>query len=169
MSNLWSLFLFTTLLIFAAACTKNAIPASEKKYEEEMSSFRPRYEYKNEAVASTEVKDNTAVKINTPVSDNTKPLDEKLALISEKNKTIKYTQGYRILLYSGNEKDIAERARATVLEVYPDSRPEVKYIQPNFKVKVGEFYDRIEAQLMLIRLKEFFPSALVVQEKINIK
>ena len=155
------------IILFMSYCSKKAVSVavSDKNYEEDLSELKPRYEFKEEAPVNEQL----VVNVKSPEMDNTELVNEKLDLISEKNKSIKYTQGYRILVYSGNSKETAEKAREIIYQVFPDSKPEVKYQQPNFKVKVGDYYDRLEAHMILTRLKEFFPQALIIPEKISIK
>gem|GEM_PF-4059268 len=50
----------------------------------------------------------------------------------------------------------------------PESRPETKYEQPIYKVRVGEFGDRLEAQATYAELLEEFPDAAVIPSRIKI-
>jgi hypothetical protein len=96
-------------------------------------------------------------------------VEEKMAAIREKNKSIKYTQGYRIQVYSGNSQEAAEKAKETVYRLDPNLEPEVIYFTPNFKVKVGNYYDRVEAYESLVKIRQAFPQALLLPERVSIK
>ena len=50
----------------------------------------------------------------------------------------------------------------------PDLSSEVEYAQPNFRVKVGKYYTRIDAQRDYIAVKKYFPTAIVIPDKVAI-
>jgi hypothetical protein len=43
------------------------------------------------------------------------------------------------------------------------------YNQPTFRVKVGDFVDRLDAQRVYAGLLADFPNAMVVQDKVEIR
>ena len=45
---------------------------------------------------------------------------------------------------------------------------EVVYAQPNFRVKVGKYYTRIDAQRDYVAVKKYFPTAIVIPDKVAI-
>jgi hypothetical protein len=45
----------------------------------------------------------------------------------------------------------------------------IQYQQPKFRVTVGKYFTRIEAQKDLVKLKRIFSSASLVPERIMIK
>lgn len=80
----------------------------------------------------------------------------------------KQFSGYRIRIFFDSAKDAREKSRA-VLNSFKDSHPEMTayltYDAPNFKVTVGNFRSRSDADIMLESLKGDYPSAFVVREK----
>ena len=50
-----------------------------------------------------------------------------------------------------------------------DLTAELEYNQPKFRVRVGNYFSRLEAQKDLIRLKRPFPNAILVPEKIMVR
>jgi len=44
----------------------------------------------------------------------------------------------------------------------------LKYDEPNFRVKVGKYYSRLDAQQDYSAIKEKFSSAIVIPERIPI-
>ena len=78
----------------------------------------------------------------------------------------KYAEGYRIQIYQGKDEVEAEKAedQAKELEDFKDISIYLAYNSPNFRVKVGDYTDRVEAYKAYIALKEIFPNALLVQE-----
>jgi hypothetical protein len=77
--------------------------------------------------------------------------------------------GYRILLYSGNERDEATLAREHAYRVFQKADLYTKYQAPTFKVSLGDFYQRLDAFIALKKLEVAFPQAVVVQEIVNLK
>jgi len=156
-----------SLIILSLACAKKGIATSSGKYEEDLEPYRPKYEIKETAKAETPTKESNIV-VKPTEHDNAR-LEEKLSLIREKNKEIKYTQGYRIQVYSGNNQESAEKAKEGIYRIDPNLDPEIIYFPPNFKVKVGNFYDRIEAYETLLIIRESFLQALLLPERVTIK
>jgi hypothetical protein len=85
------------------------------------------------------------------------------------NKSVRYAQGYRIQIYSGNSRDEATNARNRSYALYPEITPHIVYNQPTFRVKVGDFVDRLDAQRVYAGLLAEFPNAMVVQDRIEIR
>lgn len=76
------------------------------------------------------------------------------------NKKIK---GYRIQLYSGSSRKEAEEVRTQFMNKY-EVRPQLMYIQPNFKIRVGNYRDRMAASKDLLFYKIEFQSAFLVRD-----
>ncbi len=67
-----------------------------------------------------------------------------------------------------NLGEAANEAKSMVYKMLPDSFPQLTYQQPNFKVKVGKFYTRFDAQKTFTEIKREFPRAIVIPERIVI-
>jgi hypothetical protein len=159
-----------------AALVWNCAPKAAKKaagtgqYDEDLSSYRSKYELPQKASsATTNTNNSTATPADFGKDSDNAQVEEKMAAIREKNKSIKYTQGYRIQVYSGNSQEAAEKAKETVYRLDPNLEPEVIYFTPNFKVKVGNYYDRVEAYESLVKVRQAFPQALLLPERVSIK
>ena len=50
----------------------------------------------------------------------------------------------------------------------PEEKDYLTYQQPNFRLKVGDFFSRMEAQQVLNQISDLIPNAQIVQEQINI-
>lgn len=161
------LHFFMAMLLFS--CVHHTV--TTYTYKEDITPFRPVYQLTNLIVK----KDSNVTTIPltrqtiTPTEQNNQALEEKLARIHERNKTIKYVQGYRILAYSGTIQEMVNKTKEIIYGLFPDENPEVKYVQPNFKVKVGEFYERQEANSMYIKLKKYIPDAVIISERVTIR
>jgi hypothetical protein len=96
-------------------------------------------------------------------------VDEVLDSIARFNKTKMFFDGFTIQIYSGlKQKDAMEVIKKMKDEV-KDITPDMVYNQPKFRVKVGSYFTRLEAQRDLHRLKRIFPNAILIPEKVAMK
>ncbi len=163
-------WLLNSCALFSKATAKPT-GTSVSSFKDDLSGFRPVYateEAKNNSGAS-QPSENKPVAKGKPVGDITKKLDIILDTIAVTNKNIRYAQGYRVQIYSGNSSVDANKARDRSYALLPDITPHIVYVQPNFRVKVGDFIDRLEAQRVYVALQAEFPSALIVPERVEIR
>jgi len=73
---------------------------------------------------------------------------------------------YKIQIYNGNRAD-AHEAQTELKSSFDDWQSEIKYESPNFKIWVGNFRTRLEADRALKRIKNKFPSAFIFKPKKN--
>lgn len=79
-------------------------------------------------------------------------------------------EGYRILIFSqsGNHsKNAAIEAKANFEYVYPGYKAYISFEEPYFKVKVGNFHHRYEADIFLRSLKLDYPYAFIVKDVLD--
>ncbi len=87
---------------------------------------------------------------------NTKP-------VMQKTQTI---QGYRVQLTSSSNRKEVYDLKAEFLKYYPNVRAYVTYQQPYFKLRVGDFTDRTEANAFRDLINSNFPG-FIVPETVN--
>jgi hypothetical protein len=75
--------------------------------------------------------------------------------------------GYRVQIYMGSNRQSAYGAQTRFLGDYPEFRTYISYTEPNFKVQVGDFRTRLEAQKLMNELREAYPSMFIIPGKIN--
>lgn len=78
-------------------------------------------------------------------------------------------QGYRIRIFFDNRqtaRDDSERIAGEFSRLFPHLQAYRSYVNPYFKVTVGDFRTRSEAMAVLAEVKKVFPSAFLVKEKI---
>jgi len=103
-----------------------------------------------------------------PTSDR-EAVESMLSRLAEKNSEFKSLPGYRIQLYTGSDSDKANAVKnkaSYALSKY-GLRPESVYEQPLFKIKAGYFISQLEAQRQLVAIKNDFPEAILVPDKIS--
>lgn len=85
--------------------------------------------------------------------------------------SFKEVSGYRIRIYFSNAQNAREESMAAVVRfkekyAYPVYH---SFVNPNFKVTVGDFRSKSEALGLLERVKRDFPSAFIVKENISLR
>jgi len=101
---------------------------------------------------------NGNIKINQ--SNN---LDSIIKLKKELNSKI---QKLRIQIYSG-DRDNAEQTIQEFIEIFNDTTADMIYETPNYKVWVGNYYTRLEADKRLIEIRKKFRSAFIFRPELN--
>jgi hypothetical protein len=106
----------------------------------------------------------------TPSADCVnKQLDHFLDSIADVKRKSPRIEGFRILLYSGNDREKASKAKEIAYRLIKKSDVYTSYQAPTFKVRLGDFYQKAEAFLALGKLKSGFPNAVIIPEIVNIK
>ncbi|MCX8489685.1 MAG: SPOR domain-containing protein [Cyclobacteriaceae bacterium] len=160
-------YILTSILLFLFAISCQA-QRPTKPYYEDLSSLRPKVN-----IETISPKDSLRMKSQTPsvpiqFSVN-KKVDTILDSIDRFNITRKFVDGYTIQIYSGQKKEDALNTKTKMSEFVPHLKANVQYQQPKFKVTVGKYFTRLEAQKDLYRLKRVFTNAILVPERIMIK
>lgn len=78
--------------------------------------------------------------------------------------------GYRIQIFEESGNKSSTRAREVMAEFstkYPDIPVYLSWQAPNFKVRVGDFESRMEAEGFLNKIKRSYPIAWVIRDKIK--
>ena len=100
--------------------------------------------------------------------DADQKLDAFVAAHVEINQATQSMEGYRIQIFAGS-RDGANSARARLLRSYDDLEAYVVPIDPNYRVRVGNFTTRAEAQRVCDKIRATFPSAWVIKDMIQLK
>ncbi|MES2778640.1 MAG: SPOR domain-containing protein [Bacteroidota bacterium] len=86
----------------------------------------------------------------------------------EANKAINGMQGYRVQIFFGSERKLAQDAKTKLLQLMPDEEVYLIYQQPYFKVRVGDYRTKLEAEAVYRRLLHEFDKLFIVPDKINL-
>lgn len=79
-----------------------------------------------------------------------------------------YVLGWRIQIINTDDRRKMERAISNFRYRFPGiTNVSWEQISPYYRVKVGGFYSKLKAQAFLDEVKEYFPSAITVWEKIK--
>lgn len=77
-------------------------------------------------------------------------------------------RGYRLQIIASSKKVRIDEERAKFIANKTDISTYIDYVQPNYKLRVGDFKTKLEAQKLQHELKATFPSALVVNDFIEL-
>ena len=80
----------------------------------------------------------------------------------------KSINGFRIRLFFASNRTARDESSSVIRrfnEMYPHVQAYRTYASPNFKVTVGNFRTRLEAEAFLRRIKGDFPDAFIVRER----
>lgn len=85
-------------------------------------------------------------------------------------KTIKNMSGYRLQVINTNDRKKALSVKTRMLSEFPGEKTYFIYHSPYFKIQMGNFRTRGDAEDLLQKVKEIYPSGVfVVPSKIQIK
>ena len=92
-------------------------------------------------------------------------LDKKIASVDTTD-----LWGYRIQVYFGNDRKEAKKTEQLLKSRYPELSTEIyrDYYQPNWKVRVGNFYRKIDAQKLMMKLEHEFGDVFLVRDIIDL-
>ncbi|WP_461450856.1 SPOR domain-containing protein [Mucilaginibacter sp.] len=76
--------------------------------------------------------------------------------------------GFRIQVFNGSDRNGAYTAQAKIQDRFPELHTYLSYRDPNFKVKVGDFRSRLEAEKMVEEMRPAFTGMYIISEKINL-
>jgi hypothetical protein len=104
----------------------------------------------------------------------TQPTDIKTQILGHADNMKKFigSRGYRIQIsfFSGNRgRKKAYQQKSKLLEQLPQYMSYIIYVQPYFKVRIGDFFDKTDALKALESVKNFYPNAFIVEDLIDYK
>lgn len=92
----------------------------------------------------------------TPKPVNTKPIK---------------VRGYRIQLFNGQDREQANKVRQQFVSRFPDVPRYLMFVEPTFRVRVGDFFSRNEAENFLREIQGIaaFGDAIIIRDVIEYK
>ncbi|MCD4698616.1 MAG: SPOR domain-containing protein [Bacteroidales bacterium] len=114
-----------------------------------------------------QAQDSSSGNVNIVQDSRVDSLLQKYIEVNEINPGI---EGWRIEVFfeAGNySKKQAMEARAGFIEKYPDVPSYLMFQQPYYKVRVGDFRTKMEAEKFLKDIEHNYPNAFVVTDEIN--
>lgn len=172
--NLSRLAGLITIYAVAVACKSASTVTYAPPFTMDLSAYRPRVaepEQESNPSTNTTVVNATAPVQNTQNVSVSGTIQAQLNAMREamaaSNKNLKFSQGFRLVIYSGGSRDEANKVMADVRKITTEI-PELVYEQPNFRVKLGNFFNKTDAFALYTQIKSVYPHAVITNERITI-
>ncbi len=82
----------------------------------------------------------------------------------------RYVKGFRIMIITTNNRDEANAAKAKIYTYFPELKTYLWHQSPYYKLKVGNFKDRKDAESYQRRLNSYFPKGVfIMPDTIEVK
>ena len=97
-------------------------------------------------------------------------LTEMLEWHVSNNKKDKQIEGFRVEIFFSSDADAKEKAlkkKVEFLKLYPENTVHIKYVAPNFRVRVGDFRTKNEALKLFKEIKSTYPLSFIVTDNID--
>ncbi len=145
-------------------------------YSEDLSAARPVYP---SATASSSAPVPPPVAAEAPRRPREAPLAEALHVnkrldaildtLATQNRRVRYAPGYRVQVYVGNERAAADALKLQLYQQFPELSAYMSYQQPTYRLKVGDFMRRMDAERYFSRLKQVFATAQLQPDKVDLR
>jgi hypothetical protein len=87
------------------------------------------------------------------------------------NQAVKTIDGFRIQVFSdsgNNSKTRAQAAHDEFQSKYPGTGVYLTFKSPNYKVRIGDFRTKLDAQRFLNDISADYPNAFIISDQINL-
>lgn len=97
--------------------------------------------------------------------------DPRLAVLVKKHSNIKKGlirsgRGYRVQIYAGNDRNKATQIKVDFMRRFPGVRTYLTYSAPQFRVKVGDYQTRGDAQKIYNQVRALYTPVMIVPDLI---
>ncbi len=166
------LSILLALALLLPSCISSKPPVAT--YSESLEKYRVRLTPPPMPSATAEKEETEIVERVLEPPTNTEKADFDALLVdkAEKITLIEKATGYCILLHSGRDSRVAEK----VLEDYKlfsrtqeiEAEAYKNYEQPNYKVRIGRFFTRMDAYPVWKQIKEEFPEVIITPTTLDL-
>ncbi|MFD1769303.1 SPOR domain-containing protein [Sphingobacterium suaedae] len=87
-------------------------------------------------------------------------------VVDKKNAKRVQVRGFRVQIYSGSSRNDAYAVQSRFQQEYKDFGSYVSYSEPNYRVKVGDFRSRSEANSFMRELRSQYSNVFVFTENV---
>lgn len=96
-------------------------------------------------------------------------IDALMEFYAQKHQAKEKAAGFRIQILAGTSRDKAYSTESKFRRDFPQHRTYLAYNSPYFKIRVGDFEDRLVAYRTLQQIKLKYPGSFLVEEKIDLR
>lgn len=157
------ILIFTIFFSCKIQSNNSSINNNQKGYFEDLSYTRDTK--KNISKSNFILSNNNNTTVPTIINE----LDSVLNIIKYENKKNDYIEGFTIQLYLGDNRVLAEETEIKLNKLDSLTKKITIFTQPNYRVKVGKYYNRFNANRDYNKFKKTFPNAIIIPEKIKIQ
>jgi hypothetical protein len=166
-SLMYSRFCILTSIFFLFVTSCQAQKSTP--YYEDLAPLRPKVK-PSELKPTDTLPIKKKVELIDPQYTINKKVDSILDSIDRFNLTRRFVEGFTIQIYAGQKREEALNTTSKMSESISDLKANpIQYQQPKFRVTVGKYFTKLEAQKDLLRLKRIFSGAILLPERIMIK
>jgi hypothetical protein len=97
-----------------------------------------------------------------------KPQDAESISSELKQKTEPKTKGYRLQVFLSQDKEQVMKMKAEFIKNFDDVEVYVDRKAPNYRLKVGDFYNRFDANAYKLKIAKLYPNAIVVSDDVSL-
>lgn len=91
--------------------------------------------------------------------------DRDIAKLLEYKKDVNTIEFYKIQIFSNSNRSQAENARSDFRNSYGEFTTDLVYDTPNYKIQVGKFRTKLEADRALQKIKRKYSNAFIFKPK----
>lgn len=77
------------------------------------------------------------------------------------------SKGFRIQIYNGNSHTEASRIKMQFIKAYPGVRSYIKFNNPQYRVRIGDFMTRAEAEAYQKKIQGSFRPTMIIPDLVN--
>jgi hypothetical protein len=99
-------------------------------------------------------------------------IDRLLEKHRQYNQSNQGVDGFRVQIFfdsGNNSKKAAQTARERFMEVYPEVSAYLTFKAPYYRVRVGDFRTKLEAEGFLFQLATTYPNAFTVTDRVQVE
>ncbi len=96
-------------------------------------------------------------------------LDAVMDTIANQNRSIRYAPGFRVQVYVGTQRQEVESIKLLIYQNFPELSAYLSYNQPTYKLKVGDFMRRMDAERYYASIRQLLASAQLQPDKVDVR
>ena len=173
-ASLWKASFYLTAVFLLYSCSPKTTTSSSgdnggSAYQEDLSKYRPQTEdFVFAKSAGNNEQNDSGISKNTnypqPDGHLSEEIDQVIQMTIDYNKQRRYIQGYSIQVYSGTEISEVHQVEDKLHAL--GYKPDTKFDSPIYRTKIGRYYTRLEANKDFNEIREMFPLAVLVSERL---
>ena len=96
-------------------------------------------------------------------------LDAVTDTMATQNRSIRYAPGYRVQVYVGTQRQEVESIKLLIYQNFPELSAYLSYNQPTYKLKVGDFMRKMDAERYYASIRQLLASAQLQPDKVDVR